>query len=514
MTWFRTIAVLITIVGVLATPSAAQPEADGIDLRSEADVVIGGSRGGDQLGVAISSAGDVNGDGLEDIIVGARYADNRNGKNAGTAYVVFGGHGARFDARNPPRHALKIVGAASGDGAGSAVSGVGDVNGDGLDDVMVGASSRDGAGKNSGSAYVVFGRSTVGRVNLKSLREGGYRIDGAAEWDLLGNALAGLGDVNGDGLDDVLVGAMGVENNGREGAGTAYLVFGRKSERRIRLDGTGWGGYRIDGAKDDGAGFAVASAGDVNGDGVSDLIVGAPFGDHAGRGSHSGSAYVVFGDTDRDHRVDLANLGIDGFRIDGAHGRACSYCSGIETGISVAGIGDVNRDGLDDVAVGAWLDWNNDRIDSGSAYIVYGRVGTTPVDLASLGSEGFRVDGARPYFGTANEISSLDDVSGDGVPDFLVGALGASYKGRPGAGIVYVLSGETRSANVDLARFADAQGYRIGGAHALDGAGSEASAADFNGDGTTDIIVGSPYARFKNRREAGAVYVVYGGSGS
>ena len=203
---------------------------------------------------------------------------------------------------------FRLDGAAAYDRSGISVSAAGDVNGDGLDDVIVGARGADQNGSNSGSGYVVFGRdtSTPGQgfaagIELSSLDgTDGFRLDGAAGFDYAGFSVSAAGDVNGDGLADLIVGAYGADPNGSE-SGSGYVVFGRDTSTPGQgfapsielgsLDGTD--GFRLDGAAYDNSGRSVSAAGDVNGDGFDDVIVGANRA--APNGSSSGSSYVVFG---------------------------------------------------------------------------------------------------------------------------------------------------------------------------------------------------------------------------
>ena len=179
-----------------------------------------------------------------------------------SAYVVFGTRlPANIDLTTLGTRGFRIDGAGGPD---SAVAGAGDVNGDGLADAPASADS---------SAYVVFGTRLPANIDLTTLGTRGFRIDGAGGPD---SAVAGAGDVNGDGLPDMVVSVPFAGNNGRQGSGSAYVVFGTRSPANIDLAALGVRGFRIDGAAaGNEAGRAVAGAGDVNGDGLADVLVGA-----------------------------------------------------------------------------------------------------------------------------------------------------------------------------------------------------------------------------------------------
>ena len=367
---------------------------DSIDL-SEFTVadgfIIQGDAPGDRAGFSVSGAGDVNGDGYADLIVGAYRGDDGGGEGSdfGEAYVVFGKASGFGNADSAGRRFIDleslaaedgfiIQGDAPGDRAGFSVSGAGDVNGDGYADLIVGANEGDDGGNLAGEAYVVFGKQddfgndvsntldggtmVVRRVvDLTNLAAGdGFIIQGDAERDNAGRSVSSAGDVNGDGFADLIVGANGGDDGG-DNAGEAYVLFGKQDgfgspmgrrqvidlERLVPEDG-----FIIQGdAMFDSSGFSVSSAGDVNGDGFADLIVGALGGETDG-GTFAGEAYVVFGKDDDfgdevritlddgtlvDRRVvDLTNLAAgDGFIIQGdaVDDRA---------GVSVSAAGDVN----------------------------------------------------------------------------------------------------------------------------------------------------------------------------
>ncbi|MFN7408918.1 MAG: hypothetical protein ACK5UM_02750, partial [Pseudomonadota bacterium] len=311
---------------------------------------------------SVSSAGDINGDGFDDVIVGAWGADT-NGTNSGAAYVVFGkasGFAPTFSASSlTGPNGFRITGAPAFDAAGISVSGAGDINGDKIDDLIVGS---------YGTAYVVFGKAGgfAPNLNLSTLNgTTGFRIINTSSNANIGGSVSVAGDVNGDGIDDLIIGEEYAGSN----SGAAYVVFGKVGGFGATFDVstlTGANGFRITGvAAGDYAGSSVSAAGDINGDGFADLIVGAFSADP--NGSRSGAAYVVFGKAGGfDATLNLSGLtGANGFRIAGG-------AAGDNAGFSVSAAGDVNGDGIDDLIVGATgVDANGTS--SGAAYVIYGK---------------------------------------------------------------------------------------------------------------------------------------------
>ena len=316
---------------------------------------------GEEFGTSVSGAGDVNGDGRADLIVGARLDDN-NGLSSGSARVLSGLDGGEL---------FEFDGDSAGDEFGFSVSGAGDVNGDGFADLIVGAFDDDNNGKDSGSARVLSGL------------DGGelYEFNGDSADDRFGVSVSDAGDVNGDGFADLVVGAFDDDNNGTD-SGSARVLSGSDGSELFEFNG--------DSANDD-FGGSVSGAGDVNGDGIADLIVGADRDDN--NGANSGSARVL--------------SGLDGSALHEFNGDSV----GEEFGTSVSGAGDVNGDGRADLIVGARLDDNNGSF-SGSARVLSGFDGSTLYTFDS--------DSAGDEFGIS--VSDAGDVNGDGFADFIVGA--------------------------------------------------------------------------------------------
>jgi hypothetical protein len=323
------------------------------------------------LGYSVSAGGDVNGDGIDDLIIGDPMS-SPNGVASGRTYVVFGSsaglpHPLELSNLNGS-DGFVIAGESSGDGAGNAVSVVGDINGDGIDEIVIGASRASTNGNSSGRSYVVFGRSSPVRPVLElSELDGvrGFAIDGEASGAHAGRALSAAGDINGDGLNDIIIGAPYAEVGG-SATGRAYVVFGTQGGFPALLELAsldGGNGSMLDGeAHYDRFGISARRAGDINGDGVDDLVIGA---DWAGtNGAFSGSSYVVFG-TRSGFPAQLQMSALDGRNGFVLDGEAADDVSG--RGLAAAG--DLNGDGVDDLVVGA-RGANAD--DSGRAYVVFG----------------------------------------------------------------------------------------------------------------------------------------------
>ncbi len=398
---------------------------------------------------------------------------------------------------------FRVDGVSAGARTSASMSTVADMNGDGIGDLIIAAPARS-------SVYVLFGTQTPrpAAVSLADLDgTNGFEINGLASPEQLGFAVSGLGDINGDGIDDMIVGAAPRGHL----PGRCFVVFGRSTPfdpvvNVLDLDGTD--GFRLDGAVGLGAGVGLASAGDFNGDGLSDVLIGEPF--NSANGELSGRTYVVFGSADPvPASRNLAELsGAEVLRIDGQQDDLA--------GFALAGIGNFNADDYADILIGAPITAGI-GLNVGRSYVVYGRPSTSdevapPVRLGELDpQQGFVMFGEGGNFGAT--VSGVGDFNGDGLGDLMIGAPNATGVDlRTGRSYVLFGTSEPFPEPIMMGALDGNAGFKLDGEIFRDKSGNSISGAgDVNGDGFADLVIGAADAL--NSTDQGRSYVVYGHAG-
>ncbi|MEO0422703.1 MAG: integrin alpha [Pseudomonadota bacterium] len=390
-----------------------------------------------RLGDTVAGAGDTNGDGIDDLILRAGAGGDCNFNVtfcSGEYFLVYGvdgGFGAGIDlgALRPANGGdgsagRVIIGPARSDitAPTAAVAGIGDLNDDGLDDIVLGT-PETGVQAPAGRAFVVYGDSDGSAELLLAdlLAENGgdgsigFAINPEVDADLSRVAAASAGDVNGDTIPDLLIGAALASPNGITEAGNAYLILGQAGSFGAELDlaslraGDGSAGsvFETDTA-DDGTGYAVGAAGDLNADGIDDLIIAAR---REGAGTLPGSVFLLYGTASGYAPVvDLTSL----LAANGGNGEAGTVFQASSADafdeVQAIGIGDVNGDGIDDLAIGAnrarGVDEGFD--DNGEAYVIFGRL---PPQLST------QIIGLNLSLGACRNVDSGETVS-VGLPEF------------------------------------------------------------------------------------------------
>lgn len=477
--------------------------------------IIQGVNQDGRLGDAVSNAGDVNGDGIADIIVGALDVDAGGNNSAGQVSIIFGSN-ENFADRIPVSeldgsNGVRINGIESEQRLGFSVSRAGDVNSDGISDIIIGA---NGTNDNRGSSYIVFGGASIGEgIDLTTLDgTNGFKVDGLSENNLLGFAVSDAGDLNGDGIADVAVTATRATANGQENSGATFVIFGREGGFPEDLDLTtldGTNGFVVKGANSsDFSGTSVSDAGDLNGDGVDDLLIGSSQADQGDK-QDAGATYVVFGrEGDFSAEINLSELGTNGLTING-------IAAGDQSGTSVSSLGDINSDGFVDIGIGAPpASVTNEN--AGQGYVIFGTgngFSQASFSLSDLnGTNGFTVNGINVDDLLGTSISAAGDLNNDEVNDFVVSAVGSNAE----AGSSYVIfgkeAGNTFGATLNLSDLNINQGFSVNGIVETDRSGESVSdLGDVNGDGIDDLLVGAPQASpSEELRDAGEAYVVFG----
>jgi Ca2+-binding RTX toxin-like protein len=430
---------------------AALDASDGFFLQGTEDDRISGEQ--------VSAAGDLNGDGFADVVVGApRYSYPTY--YGGMVYVVYGGDdrsGTVQLAELSGQEGFTLAGTGYDSWTGSTLAPVGDFNGDAIGDLIV--------GNTSGEAYLVFGKRG-GLESSSIVSADGFTIQGA---QFSGYRIDGAGDFNGDGLGDLIIGLPG-DDTAASNAGRAVILLGkRRGFQDVDLSALdAEDGYFIqgDGAADQ-VGWTVSSVGDFNGDALDDIVTGTV----------EGHLYIVFGTNGDTSTIGLAGLDASaGLLITGTH---------LDSWTKLAAAGDVNGDGFDDVMITARSPQSQP---GGQIFIVFGKAnGSGPIDLDNLvESDGFAIQagGNGEYVG--KDMASAGDVNGDGCSDLLISTR--SDADTKYLGTTYVIYGLTPDEAVT--RTGTAAGQTLAGGAGDDRLDGRAGDDSLYGNGGIDVIIG------------------------
>ena len=429
---------------------------------------------GSGFGISVATAGDVNGDGYSDVIIGAWQYDDGVNTDEGKAFVYYGSAGG-----------LSVIPNNTPDDAnqanayfGYSVSSAGDVNSDGYSDVIIGAwFYDDGPNTNEGRAFVYYGSatglSTAPNSTLDDADQNGAEF---------GASVASAGDVNRDGYSDVIIGAYQYDDGVNTNEGKVFVYYGSMAGLSLIPDST------PDDADQAGASFgvSVASAGDINGDGYSDVIIAADEYDD-GTNTDEGWVFIYLGSA--------AGLLATPSYMPGDADQPDAYF-----GRGAASAGDVNGDGYSDVIIGAYHYDDGANADEGRAFVYLGSatgLSSTPNSILN------DADQANAFFGVS--VASAGDVNGDGYSDVIIGAYGYDDGPNANEGRAFVYHGSaaglstTPNSTPDDADQADANfGWSV------------ASAGDVNSDGFSDVIIGTAQYDEGSNANVGRAFVYHG----
>ena len=455
-----------------------------------------GLSGNDRFGVSVVGVGDVDADGVEDLVAGA-YLDDTGGTNTGQVFVIF--LNTNGTVKGNQMIAEGFGGFATlddNDRFGNATAGIGDLDGDAVEDIVVGAIFDDTGGTDRGAVYVQF-LNTDGTVkNAQKIAHNTGGFGTLSDGDAFGQSVTRLGDLDNDGVEDIAVGAY-LDDTGGTWRGAAYVLFMNtdgtvKSSQKIAHNTGSLGAL----ADDDRFGKAVAGVGDLDGDGKEDLVVGASNDDTGGL--DRGALHILFLDTD--------GTVLSSQKIVSGTTNFVTLINSDEFGSALANLGDLDDDGVADIAVGVKQN-DTGGTDRGAVYVLLlnsdGTVKSTQKIADSTG--GFGTLTNADTFGSG--VAGLGDIDGDGVEDMAVGAM-QDDTGGTDRGAVYVLLMNSDGTVKSTQKIADNTGG-FGTLVDTDWFGiSVANIGDLDDDGGVDLVVGA-YLDDTGGTNIGAAYVLY-----
>ncbi|MGN1287563.1 MAG: Ig-like domain-containing protein, partial [Bradyrhizobium sp.] len=470
-------ALTITIDPSQADPGAPagafQPEIQVANLSSAQAVTVTAPANTSFLGAKIAAAGDLNGDGYADVAYSV-LVQNPDGTQSGRVYVEYGGPGGPASVGTLGSHGFEIDGLFAGSGNTITVASAGDVNGDGIDDLIVGTPGVNLNGQYQvGEAFVIYGsKSGLSNIDVNHLTpQQGFAIQGNTQYGSLGTSVASAGDFNGDGIPDFIVGSLDTHGNG--GVGGAYIIYGKlgtTGSTPVNVGNlTAATGLQIITPPDYNGryNYQVTGLGDINHDGYSDVAITI---------GNAGPTYVVFGHATTatgPASFDVSNLnGTNGFTF------GSSNYDSFDTGEQhVVAAGDINGDGYGDILISGPGD---------KAYVIFGHAGAFPAHLMPSdlnGTNGFVITNSKATGDASlSVVGHVGDVNGDGIDDLIVGD--PTHNG----GQAYVILGHKGAwGNIDVANLNGLNGFAIDLPPGNNQDLTVTGLGDVTGDGHSDI---------------------------